>query len=677
MVDQLGTHLVRKGLLSQSQLDEALKSRLIYGGSLGTNLVELGLLELPTLGQALSDAYHFPLATEAELESVSSEAVALLKPELARQHQAFPLAVEGRRLRIALAEPQDPRHVDSLAFATGMRIVPSIIAEPRLWRALEKRYGLPRPTRPARAGQARPPAGQGAVPGVALSLAPRPVGTAPGVVPGAPAPMAARGGQGIGTASPGPRLPPVAVPMPAVAPRPVANVLATPPPAPALALAAGTAPAFSFGAAASFPHRPPGLIPRSPAGGSPRAARNRLVEAAEAPTAASPRPPPPPLTVVQAAPAEPVVEVRPPPPPPPEPESEPELLLEVVAEPETVTPPPPPVEALAPEPPAEPVASEPPVVEGVLDDAPIETLTEKVERDIRFESALADILRPAEPVTQALVPVAPAVEVLPPPFRPPIEPEVETVAGVKALPPGRRLRTMLDLPALTGGETSGELSMASDLEIVEADSGSSSWESRCIEVDFSGVEPESVRPSPVVDFIPDWDPSTEFSDNGSPGVQWVQLADALDAVQRATTPGELGQALLSYAQGRFPRGFLLGETFGSVRVGQAFGPGSEKPEVAALQVSLSVPSILSQAQADGGPVVSSKPLSQTDEVLFAALGETYSNLLAAPIRVRQRAVGFVVIDGGPAPFGPEELDEMERLLAAASEAYGRLQVAST
>src|SRR3712207_2381434 len=139
MAEQLGAHLVRKGLISQAQLDEALKSQLIYGGSLGTNLVELGLLDMATLGQALADAFHFPLATEAELEAVTAETIALLKPEQVRNHLCFPLALEGRRLRVAMVNPQDPKHVDALGFATGMRIVPSILPELRLFDLLEKR----------------------------------------------------------------------------------------------------------------------------------------------------------------------------------------------------------------------------------------------------------------------------------------------------------------------------------------------------------------------------------------------------------------------------------------------------------------------------------------------------------------------------------------------------------
>jgi hypothetical protein len=107
-------------------------------------------------------------------------------------------------------------------------------------------------------------------------------------------------------------------------------------------------------------------------------------------------------------------------------------------------------------------------------------------------------------------------------------------------------------------------------------------------------------------------------------------------------------------------------------VGRGYGPGSDKPEVAALQVDLEAPSLLAMAAAGGRAVVSSVPESPQDEVLFGALGESFSHLVAAPIRMQQRTVGFIVIDGGPSPFGPEELDDLERLTSAASEAYGRL-----
>lgn len=248
----------------------------------------------------------------------------------------------------------------------------------------------------------------------------------------------------------------------------------------------------------------------------------------------------------------------------------------------------------------------------------------------------------------------------------------------------------------------GEMQVASPWELMHAggqvDTGAgsesqSTWERRAIEVDFSAQDSDSAEAgasgaqggvplASVLDFVPSWDPSAEPADAGAsldgsrgedPSTQRVQFQEALEALRQATTRAVLGKALLSYCQGRFPRGFLLGETFGLARVGRACGFGSNKPAVEALRVDLEAPSILARAAADGGPIVSSAPESEEDEALFAALGGSFSHLMAAPIRLNQCTVGFFVIDGGPSPFGTAELGELEQLIAAASEACERLR----
>jgi hypothetical protein len=226
----------------------------------------------------------------------------------------------------------------------------------------------------------------------------------------------------------------------------------------------------------------------------------------------------------------------------------------------------------------------------------------------------------------------------------------------------------------------------------------SPWERRAIEVDFSSEDAgstqvassnaqEEIPLASVHEFIPTWDPSAESAASsgesaesfgeGAQSAQLVRLEEALEALRQATTRGALGKVLLSYCQGRFPRGFLLGETFGFARVGHGYGPGSNKPAVTALQVDLDAPSLLAMAATGGRLVVSSMPESQEDEALFAALGESFSHLAAAPIRASERTVGFVVLDGGPSPFGAEELDDLAKLISAASEAYGRLSGSSS
>ena len=66
MTEKLGRILVAKGLITEEQLEEALKVQVIYGGRIGTNLVELGHLDLTTLANALAEQTRFPAATAAE-----------------------------------------------------------------------------------------------------------------------------------------------------------------------------------------------------------------------------------------------------------------------------------------------------------------------------------------------------------------------------------------------------------------------------------------------------------------------------------------------------------------------------------------------------------------------------------------------------------------------------------
>ncbi|EPX63216.1 hypothetical protein D187_005621 [Cystobacter fuscus DSM 2262] len=636
MVDPLGAHLVRKGLLTQAQLDEALKSQLIYGGSLGTNLVELGMLELATLGQALSDTYHFPLVTEAELAAVTSQTVALLRPELARHHLAFPLVVEGRRLRVAMAEPQDPRHVDALAFATGMRIVPSILPEPRLLQVLERHYGIVRPARPIRPGQLRTRAGQGA--------APEPQARPPVVFLSLP--------------TSGPSTTPV--PLSAPTPSPGASPLPGP----------SRAPATASGSAGPVPVallHPPGLTQRSPAGaGAPRlhvvppatgaaSAPSQML----APPVDPPRASPPFQAAAVGAPAAaaPPVAVR---------ASGAAVLLAPAPcpSPPRAAPTPPPAPRAVwtgplTEPAPEPLAAIRPRTAELFPEvsAPLPSVSEQEQVGPSSHEACASE-QDVRPVSLPLVELS-AEEVL----------EASSVAEWRC--------HAMELPQ---GPV-GAWEMASDIDYIESDSGSASWAQRGLEVDFSSLaanDAEGVPLARVHEFLPRWEArlGRDEGNTGTQGPSRVRLSEAMEALRRATTRGQLGQALLSYSHGRFPRSFLLGETFGAIRVGLACGTGSDKPEVAALKVDLSTPSLLARAAADGGPVVSSAPESRTDEALFTALGGASSHLVAAPIRLRQRAVGFVVIDGGPSSIGAEELDELERLLAAASEAYGRLHETS-
>ncbi|NOK23720.1 hypothetical protein HMI50_42770, partial [Corallococcus carmarthensis] len=194
MADKLGLTLVRKGLLTQAQLDQGMSAQLVHGGRLGSRLVELGFLDIETVGMVLGELTRLPVAMEADFDAVTEATLKLLTDDQAEKHQAFPLAVEGRRLKVAMANPLDLQTTDALGFITGMRIVPYVVPELRLFHYLNLRYGIDRPTRPLKAAipvPARRSVSMAAVAPVASMAPVAPVVVPPPAAPPPPAPVRA------------------------------------------------------------------------------------------------------------------------------------------------------------------------------------------------------------------------------------------------------------------------------------------------------------------------------------------------------------------------------------------------------------------------------------------------------------------------------------------------------
>ncbi|NRD63875.1 general secretion pathway protein GspE, partial [Corallococcus exiguus] len=163
--------------------------------------------------------------------------------------------------------------------------------------------------------------------------------------------------------------------------------------------------------------------------------------------------------------------------------------------------------------------------------------------------------------------------------------------------------------------------------------------------------------------------STDTPTHG-PAVSAEQVLSALDT---ADSQGMVGKVLLAYSAGRFRRAFLLGDSFGLARVGRAWGPGSDRPEVTALKVDLDAPSLFTSALNGPSPSVFSAPQVPQDEAIFSALcGESESHLLVFPLHSRGQPVAFFVAEHGPSPLEVAMLEELGRIADRAVEICTRL-----
>ena len=188
---KLGELLVRAGKITSEELEETLKGQAIFGGRFGTNLVEMGFLDENELTRFLSEKTGVPFATSEQLMNIPPQVIRLLPEEAVRKYRVIPLALNNRKLSLAMTDPSDFATIDEISFTTGYIVVPLITPELRLICALEKYYNIRRELRYI------PVAGGGRNRG-RMSQVPAPTATSPSVqqvAASAPAPSEPDGGE--------------------------------------------------------------------------------------------------------------------------------------------------------------------------------------------------------------------------------------------------------------------------------------------------------------------------------------------------------------------------------------------------------------------------------------------------------------------------------------------------
>jgi len=143
-MSQLGKYLLDREILSPAQIEEAQRSKAVYGGRLGTNLIKLGLMELEEVAAHLSDSCGVPLAPVEWLEEPEARAAQVLPMPLIRRYKLLPLRLEKTAIHVAMLDPNDLVQLDFIATAAARKVVPYVLPEIRLLYWLELHLGIDR-----------------------------------------------------------------------------------------------------------------------------------------------------------------------------------------------------------------------------------------------------------------------------------------------------------------------------------------------------------------------------------------------------------------------------------------------------------------------------------------------------------------------------------------------------
>jgi type II secretory ATPase GspE/PulE/Tfp pilus assembly ATPase PilB-like protein len=139
---RIGDLLVERGLISKDQLEVAFQEKAKSNKLLGELLVELGFITEQALSAVLAESSGFQRFVPGSTV-VEAEALALLPKEAATRYRAFPVAFDGKTLRLAMADIYDVLAIDKVKrfFPAGTNVQPLVCSDTEVQKAIDQYYG--------------------------------------------------------------------------------------------------------------------------------------------------------------------------------------------------------------------------------------------------------------------------------------------------------------------------------------------------------------------------------------------------------------------------------------------------------------------------------------------------------------------------------------------------------
>jgi type IV pilus assembly protein PilB len=141
---RLGEILIKEGLLTQAQLDEALRFQKLSGRTIGDIIVDRGFVKEDDLTNALAKQLDIPFVSirDGSLNPSKNDNFEKLIPQsFARSQLVIPLSKHLQSLTVALANPLDLLAIDNLKKITGYDINPVIATKGDIRETISKFYG--------------------------------------------------------------------------------------------------------------------------------------------------------------------------------------------------------------------------------------------------------------------------------------------------------------------------------------------------------------------------------------------------------------------------------------------------------------------------------------------------------------------------------------------------------
>lgn len=131
--------LLKEGIVTERQLQEALALRMDKDLRVGEALASLGHLNENVLATFLSKIYSIP-AVSVEDVVLSEELVELLPAAICRKHHLIPLKKDAKTITIAISDPSNVAAIDDVRFLSNLDVQLYLSTESQIQKVINKYY---------------------------------------------------------------------------------------------------------------------------------------------------------------------------------------------------------------------------------------------------------------------------------------------------------------------------------------------------------------------------------------------------------------------------------------------------------------------------------------------------------------------------------------------------------
>lgn len=137
---KIGELLIDAGLITPSQLDEAISQSKRIEARVGSTLVKMGIVPEEKIAEVLAKQFNIPYIS-LNTAVIDQHLIKIVPEALARRYMVLPYEEKGDVLKVAMVDPLDVFAIDELEkLAGGYRIMPSVATESDIKKAIDRLY---------------------------------------------------------------------------------------------------------------------------------------------------------------------------------------------------------------------------------------------------------------------------------------------------------------------------------------------------------------------------------------------------------------------------------------------------------------------------------------------------------------------------------------------------------